>query len=166
MVTLSNITHSTVALGEVKDFVRVDTDAHDVLLQTLIDSAQQECLNITHNMFGSATVTLKRWEQVYSIDLPYGPIVSITSVELDGVAAVVDTDYELKGNYLDIKTAYTDTIEVVYAIGETLPADVKHAIFQRVKYGYDYGDDLPSASTPRFFDRIIGRYRHHQTYIG
>ncbi len=166
MVTVSSIVFSTVALGEVKDFVRVDTDAHDVLLQTLIDSAMVECFNITHNMFGTATVTLKRWEQVYSIDLPYAPIVSITSVLLDGEAAVVDTDYELKGTYLDIKTAYTDTIEVEYEIGMDLPADVKHAIFQRVKYGYDYGDDLAQPETPRFFDRVIGRYRHHQTYVG
>jgi hypothetical protein len=165
MVTVVTFAHAEITLDEVKAFVRVDTDAHDALLAILVAAAQEECFAVTHTVFGTAEFLLKRFQQCYSIDMPYGPIATIDVVELDGVAAVLDTDYNWQPPYLNILTPYTTSVHVEYTCTATLPADVKHAILQRVKYGFDYGDDLPQ-NGPRFFDRIIGRYRHHQTFAG
>ena len=165
MVSVVSFTHAAISLDEVKAFVRVDTNAHDALLAILLEAAQEECFSVTHTVFGTAEFLLQRWEQCYSIDMPYAPIATIDAVELDGVAAVEGTDYNYQPPYLNILTPYTESLQVEYTCTGTLPADVKHAILQRVKYGFDYGDDLPQ-DTPRFFDRVIGRYRHHQTFAG
>lgn len=166
MIAVGSFVHSTVSLEEAKLFVRVDTDAHDSLLTMLIEAAQEECFARTHIVFGTATFTVTNFNQVTQLALPYGPVTSVTEVRLDGVAVVEDTDYYVQDDLIIIATSYTDKVEVDYAAGAALPADVKHAILQRVKYGYDYGDDLPSASTPRFFDRVTDRYRLANTFAG
>jgi len=167
MITTNSFIHTSIELSEVKSFVRVDTDAHDTLLSTLVEAAQDECFNRTHFVFGSAEFTVKRWEVLSQLALPFAPVLSVTEVLLDGEAAVLDTDYEVKGDLVCILTGYSDTIELTFTCGTTLPADVKHAIFQRVKYGYDFGDDLPqNLQAPRFFDRVTDRYRHYNTYAG
>jgi len=155
----------TISLNEVKAFVRVDTDAHDALLTVLMNAAMHECFNLTHTCFGTGEITVKRWDVLQQLDLPYGPVNSITSVKLDG-ETTDSANYELRGNLLQIDVAYSESIEVVYAIGTTMPADVKHAILQRIKYGFDFGDDLPQNQQPRFFDRVLMRYRDHKTFAG
>jgi len=50
---------------------------------------------------------------------------------------------------------------IVYTAGfAAMPKDLKHAIYQRVKFGFDFGDDMPYDKS-RFFDRIVGRYRRN-----
>ena len=166
MIAVDSFVHSSVDLGEVKDFVRVDTDAHDTLLAMLVESAQEECFNRTHMVFGSAGFTVTNFNQVAQLALPYLPVTAVTSVTLDGELATVDEDYYVQDDLIIIAKSYTDKVEVVYTAGAALPADVKHAIMQRVKYGYDYGDDLPMGKTPRFFDRVTDRYRAANTFAG
>jgi hypothetical protein len=170
-ITINSITFSKPTLAEAKAFARVDTDAHDTLLQTLIDSACQEALNVSHCVFGTATINLKRFvnedgTKWSSIDLPYYPVTAVTEVLLDDAATVEDTDWKLKGQYLEIlDTSYSDTVEATYTVGRSLPDDVKHAILQRVKFGFDFGDDLPYTHT-RFFESVLYRYRDQKTYVG
>ena len=165
MVTRNSITFAEVTLSEAKAFVRVDTDAHDALLTMLIEAAHEECFAITHNIFGTATFTLERIDQVYSIDMPFYPVTSIDAVYLDDSLAVEGTDYKFEAGYLNILTPYTELLMVDYTCGTELPADIKHAILQRVKYGFDYGDDLQQ-SMPRFFERVAARHRNHKTFAG
>lgn len=165
MITRNSITFSEVTLVEAKAFVRVDTSAHDALLTMLIEAAHEECFSRTHCVFGTAEITVKRYDQCYSIQLPYYPIASIDAVLLDGVAAVLDTDYNFQDGYLNILTPYIESVECTYTCTGTLTADVKHAILQRVKYGFDYGDDLPQNQLPRFFDRVVDRHRYPQSFV-
>ena len=67
MITRNSITFATVTLDEAKAFVRVDTSAHDALLTMLIEAAHEECFSRTHCVFGTASFTVKRWEQVYML---------------------------------------------------------------------------------------------------
>lgn len=165
MAVSIDISFQSVSIDDVKAFVRVDTDAHDALLADLLEAAQYECFNLTHCVFGTATVVLQRWDIYGSIDLPYYPVTAITEVMLDGV--VTDAaNYALQGNYININTGYSESIKITYTVGMAMPADVKHAILQRVKYGFDYGDDLPQNQQPRFFDRVLHRYRDHKTFAG
>jgi hypothetical protein len=105
---------------------------------------------------GVATVTVvTNWED--TLYLPFWPIGAVTYVKVDGVA---DTEYTLLNGKLT-PSIEGDKLEVVYAAGwnTSTPKDVMHAIYQRVKYGFDYGDDLPQP-TPRFFDRVLYRYKN------
>lgn len=165
MAVSISLNFEAITLSDVKAFVRVDTDAHDALLTDLTNAAMYECFNLTHCVFGTATAVLQRWEVLDRVDLPYAPVTAITEVMLDGT--VVDaSNYEIQSNILKIDAGYSETLKVTYTVGMAMPADVKHAILQRVKYGYDYGDDLPQNQQPRFFDRVLMRYRDHKTFAG
>jgi len=155
-MTTANYTPAAINLTEVKAFCRVDTSADDSLLTFLYNAACEEALSYAQVVVGTATVTVvTNWADFYS--LPFWPIGAITHVKVDDVA---DTEYTLLNGVLT-PSIEGDKLEVVYAAGygANTPKDIIHAIYQRVKYGYDYGDDLPQA-TPRFFDRVLFRYKN------
>lgn len=165
MITVQSQALAAIDLDELKSFVRVDGDDHDALLGVLAESALQEAFNISHCCFGEATIQLERWERFGSIQLPYYPLKTVTEVLLDGVAAVEGTDYTIEGRYINILTDYEESIKITYTVGTTLPADVKGAVYQRVKYQYDFGDDLPYPNA-RYFDNILARYRDPLSVVG
>lgn len=166
MTTQVTKTNASIDLTELKSFCRIDGTAHDGLLATLVAAAFDELVNITHWVFGTGTVIVQTWQPAGQIDLPICPAVAITEVLVDD--DIVDTaNWQLRGQQL-VKVdgeLVQEKIKVTYTVGEPLPADLRTAIYQRVKYQYDYGDDLPQ-QMPRFFDRIAFRYRNHQTFAG
>jgi len=156
-------TPEAINLTEVKAFCRVDGTADDNLLTFLYEAACEEALSYAHVVAGSATITADTvW--VSSYELPYWPEGTITSVHvyIDGVSTE-DTEYELlDGVILPSIGDEGDRMIIVYTAGyPSMPKDLKHAIYQRVKFGYDFGDDMPYNVGPRFFDRIVFRYRRN-----
>lgn len=159
--SISSHTVPTIDLSEIRAFCSVSGTDDDALLTMLYNAACQEVVSYAHYIAGSATITVDQ-EWVSSYELPYWPIGAITSVTVydkDGVSTV-DTDYTFINGILSPSESGVRMV-IVYSAGEaTLPADMKHAIYQRIKFGYDYGDDLPY-DKPRFFDRIVTRYRRN-----
>lgn len=155
-------TPETIDLTEIKAFCRVDGTADDTLLTFLYEAACEEALSYAHVVLGSADITADTvWASSY--ELPYWPVGSITSVKVyvDGVETT-DTEYELlDGVIYPSIGSEGERMVIVYSAGfATMPADVKHAVYQRIKFSFDFGDDMPYAA-PRFFDRIVGRYRRN-----
>ena len=157
--TITSYTIETVDLTEVKAFCRVDGSADDNLLTMLWKAACQEVTSYAHFIAGTATITVDQ-EWVSSYELPFWPMGAVTSVTVynDGVATV-DTAYTLINGIL-VPSETGDRLVIVYAAGGVMPEDLRHAVYQRIKFGYDYGDDLPYGKL-RFFDRIAGRYRRN-----
>ena len=164
MVTVSSYTPISVNLTELKAFCRVDGSADDALLTMLFSAAVEEFNSYTGYRLGSTTVTVDTVGAA-SYTLPLGPVTAITSVTAyddEGVTTVLALydDY----NYINTVLTLDETparMVIVYTCGDTNPpADVKHALYQRVKFGFDYGDDLPY-NTNRFFDRLAFRYRQN-----
>jgi hypothetical protein len=156
-------TPQAISLDEVKSFVRVDGSSDDNLLTFLYEAACEEALSYAHVVLGSATITSDTvWASSY--ELPYWPLGSITSVHVyvDGVSTE-DTEYELLDGVISPSIGEEgDRMVIVYTAGyASMPKDIKHAIYQRIKFGYDFGDDMPYNVGPRFFDRIVGRYRRN-----
>jgi hypothetical protein len=164
MVTVSSYTPISVNLTELKAFCRVDGSADDALLTMLFGAAVEEFNSYTGYRLGATTVTVDT-EGAAQYALPLGPVTAITSVTAyddEGVSTVLALydDY----TYINTTLALNETparMVIVYTCGDTNPpADIKHALYQRVKFGFDYGDDLPY-NTNRFFDRLAFRYRQN-----
>ena len=104
-------------------------------------------------------------EGAASYALPLGPVTAITSVtayDEEGTSTVLALydDYDFINTVISLDETPARMV-IIYTCGDTNPpADVKHALYQRVKFGYDYGDDLPY-NTNRFFDRLAFRYRQN-----
>jgi hypothetical protein len=155
-------TPQAIDLAEIKAFCRVDGSADDSLLTFLYEAACEEALSYAHVIAGTATITADTvW--VSSYELPYWPAGAITSVHVyvDGVSTE-DTEYEiLDGVITPSIGSEGERMVIVYTAGfAAMPKDLKHAIYQRVKFGFDFGDDMPYDKS-RFFDRIVGRYRRN-----
>ena len=152
-----SFTPKAINLTELKAFCRVDTSTDDALLTMLYSAAMDEALSYSHVALGNATVSIVT-EWVSSYELPIWPIGAISLVEVDDVA---DTAYEVL-NGIVCPSVIGEKLEITYAagFGASVPMDAIHAVYQRVKFGYDYGDDLPSDRL-RFFDRVLFRYKRN-----
>jgi hypothetical protein len=156
-------TPQAIDLAGLKSFCRVDGSDDDNLLTFLYEAACEEALSYAHVVVGSANITSDTvWGSSY--ELPYWPLGSVTSVTVyvEGVATV-DTEYEILDGVISPSIGEEgDRMVIVYTAGyAAAPKDLIHAIYQRVKFGYDFGDDMPYNVGPRFFDRIVFRYRRN-----
>lgn len=164
MVTVSSYTPISVNLTELKSFCRVDGSADDALLTMLFSAAVEEFNSYTGYRLGATTVRVDT-EGAASYALPLGPVTAITSVtayDEEGTSTVLALydDYDYINTVISLDETPARMV-IIYTCGDTNPpADVKHALYQRVKFGYDYGDDLPY-NTNRFFDRLAFRYRQN-----
>lgn len=164
MTTVSAYTPITPNLAELKSFCRVDGSADDSLLEMLFTAAVDEFTAYTGVILGTATCTAD-FGGVEVFPLPFSPAGAITSVtayddEGTSTALAQYTDWTRVNETLQFNEEQF-RIVVVYPVSNTAPTkDILHALYQRVKFGYDYGDDLPYNGT-RFFDRIAFRYRQN-----
>lgn len=163
MANTINYTPEAIDLSLIKSFCRVDGTADDTLLTFLYEAACNEALSYAHVVCGSATITSDTvWSSSY--ELPYWPLGSVTSVHvyIDGVSTQ-DTAFTLLDGVITPSIGSDgDRMTIVYTAGfATMPKDLEHAILQRVKFGYDFGDDMPYDRGPRFFDRVAFRYRRN-----
>lgn len=162
MANTITYTPQAIDLSLIKSFCRVDGTADDTLLTFLYEAACNEALSYAHVVCGSATITAETVWGVY--ELPYWPLGSITSVHvyIDGVSTQ-DTAFTLLDGVITPSIGSDgDRMTIVYTAGfATMPKDLEHAILQRVKFGYDFGDDMPYDRGPRFFDRVAFRYRRN-----
>ena len=147
-----------VDLAEAKAFLRVDFNNDDTLIQSLIDQATEEAQSYTGVIFGEAVYTYEdKGNQRVWLNWP-SPVVSIDSVQVDG-SDIEYTD-NLDGSLTITGAGSAQLFTITYTVGmDPAPKDVASAILQRVKFGYDWGDDLPYDKL-RFFDRILFRYRN------
>ena len=163
MANTIDYTPQAIDLNLIKSFCRVDGTSDDTLLTFLYDAACEEALSYAHVVCGSATITADQsWASSY--ELPYWPLGSVTSVHVyvDGVSTQ-DTEFTLIDGVITPSIGQDgERMKIVYTAGfSTMPKDLQHAIYQRIKFGYDFGDDMPYNVGPRFFDRIVFRYRRN-----
>lgn len=153
-----------VTLDEVKRHLNMlfDTDGSyefnddDVKLTELITECRQALEKYTGLSFGEKTVQAIICNEKSTVHLPYGPIISITTV-VDKDGETID-DPEISG--LDFKWIETlnSYMVITYQAGyATLPADLKRAIKEEVAFRYknqgDHGDEPQSASARNLADK-------------
>lgn len=125
-----------ITLTEVKDHVNVDFTDSDAQLTALLASAFREVELFTEKGLKTKTARLSYTEINGTVQLPFDPIQSITSVtDLDNVAI---TDYELSGDKTKLSAYSASGIKITYVCGfTTLPADLKNAILDIIAIDFD-----------------------------
>ena len=159
VVNIDSFTPVVITTEDAKKYCRVDATSDDALISDLVNSAQEEALGYTHVIFGTATITLKIYNYTSCIKVPYHPLVTVDSLLLDGK---LSTAFKVQGDLIIIEDQYAEAV-IVYSAGRDMPNDVKTALLQRVKFTYDYSDDLVYDKS-RFFERVMFRYREPNTF--
>lgn len=125
-----------ITLAEVKDHVNVDFTDSDDKLTALLASAFREVELFTEKGLKTKTVRLSYTEINGTVQLPFDPIQSITTVtDLDNVAI---TDYDVSGDLTKLSAYSASGIKITYVCGfATLPQDLKNAVLDIVAIDFD-----------------------------
>lgn len=155
--TLVNITRVPIGavvfitLQEAKDYMRVDYDTDDTLIQSIITASYDMFESYTGRVLAPATVTLYYGSYGSTIHLPIAPIVTIDSVEYrqnNGDWVDVTGDWELFGS----------TIQVIY------PNYVADGTRLKVELTGGYGT-IPEAIKIGLLKWITSNYEDRQDNI-
>ncbi len=151
----TDLSSEPVSVSEAKSYLNIDYNTWDALIGTLISSARTKLERYTGCSFATKTLVSTFQVTASNLDIPYGPIQSITSVKSiaeDGTkTALVDgTDYSITGNNFKTIRFFNGTnggIEIEYVAGyTTLPADLKVAILKQVAMDFEYRENVMDSS--------------------
>ena len=150
----TDIANEPVSLAEMLLYLNVDNSYWNTLVDTLITSSRVSLERYTGCSFGTKTLVATFQKVADNIDIPYGPIQSIThvkSIDEGGTKTtlVAGTDYLITGNnFKNIRFFGIDTpIEIEYVAGYTsLPGDLKVAIMKQVAMDYQFRESVAEGS--------------------
>jgi len=171
-----------VTLAEAKAFLRLDDEAEDGLVSTLVTAARLHVEGITGRalLAQSWRAVLDAWPRDRSVRLPVTPLLSVTAVtayDADGEGHAVSLAQFWPENgklLLPVNVAGMPTlrerggIEVDYVAGfgserEDVPADIRQALLALVGYWFEHRDAVivagSGAVVPSGFDRLVAPYR-------
>lgn len=143
-----------VTVAEMRDYLNIDFGSWDSLLATLITGARSKMERYTGCTFGTKTLVATFQKVADNIDIPYGPIQSIThvkSIDEAGVKSTLTagTDYLVTGNsFKNIRFYGINTpIEIEYVAGyNPLPGDLKVAIMKQVGMDFEFRENVMDSS--------------------
>lgn len=148
-----------VTLQQVKDYIRVETTADDVLLATIISTAHAWCEGyLSRDIIAkNRTVYFRTVDQARTyfqegeanpIRLPFAPVASIVSVTVEGSAA----DYTVVGVGSDeilLNQSPARDVKINYITQGLNDAQIKNAIFILCSTLYDNRADFIIGETPK-----------------
>lgn len=130
-----------VTVDAAKSWARIDGTFDDSIVEDLIKDAQKAFRRFTRSVLYETTVNV-----TYSFDssgnvefrLPYGPVDSITSVQVDGT----DIDYTQTGDWIDISNHDAEDVAIKYVAKRYAPADdiagdIKIGLLKYIATNYD-----------------------------
>lgn len=121
-VTLTEPSDLATDVSSAKSWARIDEDFDDSIVDMLIKDAQKAFRRYTRSVLYETTVNVR-----YSFDrsgdtefrLPYGPVDSITHVQVDGT----DIDYSNNGDWVLIEDHDEEDVDIEYVAKRYDPAD-------------------------------------------
>ncbi len=157
----TDVTAEPVSSAEAKLFAKIPSTADDTVVTYLISSAREKMEKFTGCSLAPKTL-IAEWDRLPSsgmLELPYGPIASVTSVivvDQDGVedTLVLNSDYWLSGKiWIKIKVgaifpSKVTRLKVTYTAGygstgvPALPAALKESILKRIVTQYDFRENI------------------------
>lgn len=157
-VTQTTPTHNPVSLEEAKNYLKVDYNTDDDLIEALIFAARKQVENeLGGLLIVKRTVTQKQTGGVKTIDLMREPMVSISSItyyeDFDSTGTVISsTDYRFADGAIFHRNGFwdegreADGYVIVYTAGlvddtgqaaENSPETIRMAILRIVAYLYE-----------------------------
>ena len=150
-----------ITVGEARDYAKVEIDDDDSIIDDLIKSSTQWAENYTRRAFLTQTITMKiDWTFPNVIELPVGPVQSVTAasftyVDADGDTTqvptsvyTVDTDadpgrvYRAFNQVWPTNRLQRKAISLVFVAGyglkpANIPSDIRQAILMMTTYHYE-----------------------------
>ncbi|MCF0074034.1 hypothetical protein LZD49_26365 [Dyadobacter sp. CY261] len=119
-----------VSLDLCKAHLEIRSGSHDVLLQTLIIAARKQVEKFLSVTLVASTITA-RWEELTTVEIPYGPVKTVTSVQDKDGGDASHTIEGLVPGFPDIKADRSAPTVIVYEAGyEQVPEDIQLAIIK------------------------------------
>jgi len=141
----STLGNEIITAQDVKDYVRIDTNADDALITQMITEARIWCENFISRDIVAKNRTYYLPTTNGLFDLPFAPIASVVSVLINGAAAQY-TEYGLDDLSIELDGGPADNVKVTYTTTGLNDGLVKQAILQLVSTYYDNRADF-SVST-------------------
>lgn len=173
-----------VSLAEAKAHARIDGDAEDGLVETLIAAARIHIESLTARALIAQgwRAVLDAWPTSRVVNLPVSPLMALTTVtayDADGAGTELDLaqfQMEVAPARLLLPLAVDGAptlrerqgLEIDYVAGygadaEDVPADLRQALLALVAYWYQNRDAVVIAGSgalvPSGFDRMVAPYR-------
>jgi uncharacterized phiE125 gp8 family phage protein len=161
-IKINSVTGSEiVTTQDVKDYVRIDTDADDTIIGRMIEQARIWCENYISRDIVAKTRTyyVDRTNGVF--DIPFAPVNSITSVTVQGEAAEY-TVLGLDNETIELDGGSAEQVKVSYSTTGLSDGLLKQAILQLVSTYYDNRADYVSGSIneiPSNVKSILSSYK-------
>ena len=141
-IKINSTTGSEIVLeNDVKNYVRISTDADDVIIAKMITQARIWCENYISRDIVAKNRTYYMDETNGTFDLPFGPIESISSVTSNDIAV----DYTVLGldnETIELDGGYADKVKVTYITSGLDDRLLEQAILQLVSTYYDNRADF------------------------
>jgi hypothetical protein len=145
-----------ISVSDVKNFARIDTNADDVLIGIMIESARIYAEGyLSRDIVPKDRTYYLDYTETGVIDIPFGPVDEVVSVTAKGVNKAF-VEYGLGDKMIDITGPYTDIL-VNYITTGMNDGLLKQALLMMVSTYYDNRADfvigsnvsnlVPSAST-------------------
>jgi len=171
-----------VSLVEAKALLKVDGDAEDGLITTLIGAARLHVEGITGRALLAQTwrIVLDDWPDNRMVKLPVTPLISVTAVtatDAHGASHELPLDqFADDADRLIVPAVVVGMpalqerqgIEIDYVAGfgtepEEVPADMRQALLGLMAHWYEHRDAVivagSGAVVPSGFDRVVARYK-------
>ena len=126
----------------VKDYARIDTSADDNLITAMISQARIWCENYISRDIVPKNRTYYLDTTNGLFDLPFGPIASISEINIDGTAT---TDYEILGldnETIELDGGSAERVKITYVTLGINDSLVKQAMLQLISTYYDNRADF------------------------
>jgi|SRR5210317_157638 hypothetical protein len=137
----STLGNEIITAQDVKDYVRIDTNADDALITKMITEARIWCENFISRDIVAKNRTYYLPTTNGLFDLPFAPIASVVSVLINGAAAQY-TEYGLDDLSIELDGGPADNVKVTYTTTGLNDGLVKQALLQLVSTFYDNRADF------------------------
>jgi uncharacterized phiE125 gp8 family phage protein len=167
-----------VSTSELKSYARIETSDDDTIIAEIIKAAREKCEAIINRDIVAKTRTLfisnvdpsgeygNLYKRRVKLVLPYAPINTITSVQTQDssgtLSAINYDDYGFEDRYIEVTSAHTKNIKIVYTTTGMTFDDLKLAIKQLATTYYDNRADYVKGEAvnklPSSIENILSPY--------
>ena len=130
-----------ITLGDVKNYVRIDSDDDNAIITNMITQARIWCENYISRDIVAKNRTYYMDSTSGLFDLPFAPVATIESVTVEGEAATY-TEYGLDDLSIELDGGPSNNVKITYTTAGLDDGLIKQALLQMVSNLYDNRADF------------------------
>jgi hypothetical protein len=130
-----------ITLGDVKNYVRIDSDDDNAIITNMITQARIWCENYISRDIVPKNRTYYMDSTSGLFDLPFAPVATIVSVTVEGEAATY-TEYGLDDLSIELNGGPSNNVKITYTTAGLNDGLIKQALLQMVSNYYDNRADF------------------------